>query len=86
MLTVKEQFDKVYDETGLIISEWERGVMENQAYRDTVDKLEPEDQEEIKLTVARLMTRKPPIRNFGETSALELLAKLGIFYNGIKAS
>lgn len=85
MLTVKEQFDKVYDETGLIISEWERGVMENQAYRDTVDKLEPEDQEEIKLTVAKLMTRKPPIRNFGETSALELLAKLGIFYNGIKA-
>ena len=86
MKTVKEQFDEVYNGCSLIISEWERGVMENQAYRDTVEKLEPEDQEEIKMTVARLMSRKPPIRNFGETSALELLAKLGIFYNGIKAS
>ena len=86
MITVKEQFDKVYADYRRPQTEFACSVLENQCYRDAVEKLDPEDREVIKKIQTQLVDRKPTIRNFGDSAALELLAKLGMFYNGIKAS
>ena len=86
MITVKEQFDRVYAECGRPERDLEQNALESACFRDAVKRLCPEDQTEIRTLANRLMTQKPPIRNFGETSAYELLAKLGMFYNGQKTS
>lgn len=77
--TVQSHFDDVYKELSLTVSEWERGVLENQAYRDTVNKLNPHDRDTV-LEIQKELTQNRKMRNFGETSALELTAKLGIFF------
>ena len=86
MKTVQEQFDGVYKKYGKPDSAWDRNVIECQCYRDAVKRLEPEEQEEIRILRDRLISNTRQLHHFGETSALELLAKLGMFYNGIKAS
>jgi hypothetical protein len=85
MKTVKEQFDEVYEECGKPGTALEMSTLENECYRYAVSALDPEDQDDIRLMISHLVNCKPQIRGMGETSALELLAKLGIFYNGVKA-
>ena len=85
MLTVKEQFDRVYADCGTPDTAFERSVLEGASFRDAVKRLDPDDKADIKHIAYSLSEGRKSMRNFGETSALELLAKVGMFFNGLEA-
>lgn len=83
-ITVQDIMDKEYHGTYF---EGFRSSFENAVYRDAVQKLEPEDRDVIESIAKRFDHKKPSqkdtirLGNFGRSSAYELMAKLGIFFN-----
>ena len=57
----------------------EKIAIEGEAFLAAVEDLEPEDREYIEQQVIRLTGETTKIRQFGEKSAREVLAKVGIF-------
>ena len=82
---VQDVIDKVYN--GCYYN-GQKSVLENACYADAVKQLEPEDRELVE-GVAKMFDHSKPnskngvvrLHNFGKASALELLAKLGMFFN-----
>ena len=86
MKTVKETFDEVYAKYGRPDTAFEQSTIENASYRDAVKRLDPKERQEIRHIAYNLSEGKKSMRNFGETSALELMAKVGIWFNNAKES
>ena len=80
---VKTAFDKVYRENGSPETALGRHLLEVEAFQDAARKLDITDCMDIRDCVQTL-TEKKKMKNFGEISALELLAKLGLFFNGVQ--
>ena len=82
---VQDIIDEVYG-NGCFIEN--KSAFENQCYEDAIQRLEPEDREYIE-RVAKMFDHSKPsskkktirLHNFGKASALELMAKLGMFFN-----
>ena len=84
MKTVLDQYIEIYDKCNEHISVLEAQTLESKCYRDAYKNLDPETKSDIKDMLFQLERRR--IRNLGEIGMLELLAKLGVFYNGLKTS
>ena len=82
MISVKEIYNEMYRDSE---PEWKgldankRTAFEAEAYRSAIKKLDTEDKVFIDGLVGN--TEKLRMKNFGEISMLELLAKLGMFLN-----
>ena len=82
---VQDIIDKAYEKSSYIEN---KSAFENQCYEDAIQRLEPEDREYIQ-RVAKMFDHSKPsskkktirLHNFGKASALELMAKLGMFFN-----
>lgn len=84
--SVSEQYNALYAKHGRPDTAFECAVIENQSYRDAYDKLNGTDKDTIAEIVKTLTNGPQKLPKFGETSALELCAKIGIFLNGVKTS
>ena len=86
-IRVQKVFDKIYNDYGVELSNDctdpnSHFVIESEAFRKAVRKLDPEDRRVIETLVAKMSAHCG--RNFGERSAEQVIAKLGIWLNLVK--
>ena len=74
---VQDSFDKIYKDAGVVMSTAERTRVEHGAYYTAMKSLEPQDMVVID-GCADFFRKDRKVKNFGQTGALEVLAKIGI--------
>jgi hypothetical protein len=81
-ITVADSYNKIYRESGCELSDYEREKIEKSAYKSAVKQLGFIDKSNITGLITGI-ERDRRLKNMGETSAYELLAKLGVWLGKI---
>lgn len=81
-ITVADSYNKIYREAGCELSDYEREKIEKSAYKSAVKQLGFIDKSNITGLITGI-ERDRRLKNMGETSAYELLAKLGVWLGKI---